>query len=122
MSQLADYAFKIKHKKGADNVPADALSRLNLTNFDEEDMAFVEKIINLVGLQFNPEMEIIEYHEMMEAAERIEDEELEPLELNSFEFFSAQALFYFEGEAEDSTEQSRKLSSTEQSPANPVVS
>ena len=37
LSELADYAFKIEHKKGADNVLADALSRLNLPNGDEED-------------------------------------------------------------------------------------
>ena len=29
LSELADYAFKIEHKKGVDNVLADALSRLN---------------------------------------------------------------------------------------------
>ena len=53
MSELADYAFKIEHKKGADNLLADALSRLNLPNCDEEDMDYVEKIINSVGMQFD---------------------------------------------------------------------
>ena len=32
---------------------------LNLPNGDEEDMAYIEKIINSVGLQFYPEMEIL---------------------------------------------------------------
>ena len=61
-------------------------------------MAYVEKIINSVGLQFDPEIEILEFHEMMEATQEKEEEELEPLELNSFEFF-AQELFHFEGKA-----------------------
>ena len=47
------YQFKIEHKKGADNILTDALSRLNLPNCDEEDMTYAEKIINSVGLQFN---------------------------------------------------------------------
>ena len=50
---------------------------------------------------------------MKEASEDKDEEEQEPLELNSFEFF-AQALLYFEGEAKG------KLSSSEQSPASPV--
>ena len=72
----------------------------------------MEKIINLVGLQFDPKLEILEFHEMVEAKQDSEKEETEP---NSFEFF-AQALLYFEGEAKG------KLSSTEQSPDNPVES
>ena len=32
LSELADYQFKIEHKKGAENILADALSRLNLPN------------------------------------------------------------------------------------------
>ena len=116
LSELADYQFKIEHKKAADKILADALSRLNLPNCDEEDMTRLEKIINSVGLQFEPEMEILEFHEMMEAMETaVEEEEPEPVELNSFEFF-VQALSFFEGEAQG------KLSSTEQSPANPVGS
>ena len=58
-------------------------------------------------------MEILEFHEMIEATKEHEEEEIEPLELNSFEFF-AQALLNFEGEAKG------KLRSLEQSPANPV--
>ena len=79
---------------------ADLLSRLNLPNCDEEDMAYVEEIINSTRLQFDPEMEILEFHEMKKeiATKEIEEEEIEPLEINSFEFF-AQALFHFEGEA-----------------------
>ena len=113
MSELADYAFKKKHKEGADNVLADALTWLNLPNCDEEDMEYVEKIINSVGLQVDPEMEILEFHETREATNEIEEEGIYPLELNSFKFF-AQVLLHFEGEAK------RKLSSTEQSPAKPV--
>ena len=78
-------------------------------------MAYVEKIINSVGLQFDPDMEILEFHEMIETAKEQEEEEIEPLELNSFEFF-AQALLHFEGKAKG------KLRSTEQNPANPVGS
>ena len=78
-------------------------------------MEYVEKIISSVGLKFDPEIEILEFHEMVEAKQGKEEEETEPLELNSFEFF-AQALLHFEGEANG------KLSSTEQSPANPVGS
>ena len=32
LSELADYQFRIEHKKGAENILADALSRLNLPN------------------------------------------------------------------------------------------
>ena len=68
------------NKKGADNILAYARSRLNLPDCDEE---YVEKIINPVGLQFDPEMEILEFHEMMEAMETVaEEEEPEPVELN----------------------------------------
>ena len=59
-------------------------------------------------------MEILEFHEMMEALEMAE-EGPEPVELNSFEFF-VKALSYFEGEAIG------KLSSDEQSPSTPVKS
>ena len=75
----------------------------------------MENIINSVGLQFDHEMEILEFHEMNKTEKEKEVEEQAPLELNSFEFF-AHALFHFEGEAKG------KLSSTEQSPANPVRS
>ena len=75
LSELSDYSFKKVHKKGADNVLADSLPRLNLPNGDEEDMAYVEKIINSVELQFDPDMEILEFHEMIEAAKEHEEEE-----------------------------------------------
>ena len=61
------------------------MSRLNLPNGDEDDMTYVEKIINSVGLEFDPEMEILEFHEMREDSE-VKNEE--PLELNSLEFFA----------------------------------
>ena len=74
-------------------------------------MTYLEKIINSVGLQFEPEMEILEFHEMMEAMKTaVVEEEPEPVELNLFEFF-VQALSYFEGEKPG------KLSSTEQEPS-----
>ena len=58
-------------------------------------------------------MEILEFHEIMAAMEMAEEEEEpEPVELNSFEFF-VQALSYYEGEAKG------KLSSYEQSPSTP---
>ena len=80
-----------------------------MPNCDEEDMAYVEEIINSMGLEFDPDIEILEFHEIMEAMGTVKEEEIpEPLELNSFEFF-VQALSYFESEANG------KLSSSEQS-------
>ena len=67
MSELADYQFKIEHKKSAENILEDALSRLNLPNDDEEDLTYVEKILNAVGLEFDPEIEILEFGEMIGA-------------------------------------------------------
>ena len=79
-------------------------------------MKYAERIINSVELQFDPIMDILEFHEMMEAMEMAEEgDEPEPVELTSFEFF-IQALSYFEGEAKG------KLSSDEQSPCTPVKS
>ena len=49
-------------------------------------MAYVEKMTNAVGLEFDPEIEILEFHEIMGAMETVE-EIPEPLEFNSFEFF-----------------------------------
>ena len=51
-------------------------------------MKYAEKIISLVGLQYDPEMEILEFHEMREATEmRKSVKEPGPVESNSFEFF-----------------------------------
>ena len=58
LSELADYQFKIEHKRGADNILADALSRLNLPNEEEENMEYVEKIINSVGLECDSDRNI----------------------------------------------------------------
>ena len=57
-------------------------------------MEYVEKIINSVGLEFDPDVEIIEFGEMVGATEteKEEKEQVTP-ELNSFEFF-VQALSY----------------------------
>ena len=87
------------------------MSRLNLPNDDEDNIEYVKKIINSVGLEFDPNIEIIEFGEMVGATEAAKEENGQvPPELNSLEFF-VQALSYFEGEA------SGKLSSDEQSPA-----
>ena len=116
MSELADYQFKIEHKRDAENILEDALSRLNLPNDEEENMEYVEKIINSVGLEFDPDVEIIEFGEMVGATEAEKEEKGQvPPELNALEFF-VQALSYFEGEA------SGKLSSDEQSPTSLVAS
>ena len=116
MNELADYQFKIEHKRGADNILADALSRLNLPNDDEDNMEYVEKIINSVGLNFDLNIEIMEFGEMIGATEiQKEEQERDPPELNAFEFF-VQALSHFEGEARG------QLSSDEQSPTSPVES
>ena len=75
-----------------------------------------EKIINSDGLQFDPDMEILEFNEMIEAKETGEsEEEPNPIELNKFEFF-IQVISYFECETKGI------LSSSEQSPASPVES
>ena len=90
---------------------ADALSRLNLPNDEEETTEYIEKIINSVGLVCDPDIEILEFGEMIGATENEREENGQvPPELNSFEFF-AQVLLYFEGEANG------QLSSEEQSPA-----
>ena len=92
------------------------MSRLNLPNDEDEDLTYVEKIIYSVGLEFDPEIEIVEFGEMVGALATVEEEkEPEPVELNSVEFF-IQALSYFEGEA------SGQLSLGKQSPASPVAS
>ena len=66
LNNLADYSFKIEHKKGTDNILADALSRLNLPAFEDDEPTRIEKIINSVGLKYESSMEIIEFHDMIE--------------------------------------------------------
>ena len=62
-----------------------ALSRLNLPNCDEDNMAYAEKIINSVDLQFDSDMEILEFHEMIEAMEAVvSEEEPQPVELKKY--------------------------------------
>ena len=39
LNDLADYNFKIEHKKGTDNILADALSRFNLPAFEDDEPA-----------------------------------------------------------------------------------
>ena len=85
-SKLADYQFKIENKKGSENILANALSWLNLPNGEEEDMAYVEKIINSVGLEFDPEMAISEFSEITEAMETVE-EEPEPFFVLALSYF-----------------------------------
>ena len=118
MSELDDYRFKIEHKKGKDNILVDALSSLNLPNCEEEDItfqtAYVKKIINSVGLQYESEIEILEFHDMINALEE-SIEEPDPFKLNSFEFF-IQELSFFEGEAKGT------VGSSEPDPASPVKS
>ena len=48
-----------------------------MPNDDKEDVAYVEKIINAVGLEFDPEIEILELSEMIEAMGTV-GEEKEP--------------------------------------------
>ena len=70
-----------------------------------------------MGLQYEGEIEIVEFHNMIEseAQEENPDEESDPVELSSLEFF-IKALSYFEGDANG------QLSSSEQSPASLVRS
>ena len=51
-----------------------------------------------MGLEFESDIEILEFSEMIGTTEMEEETETVPLEFNSFEFF-ANALSYFEGEA-----------------------
>ena len=68
-----------------------------------------------MGLQYEGEIEIVEFHNMIEseAQEENPDEESDPVELNSLEFF-IKAMSYFEGE------NNGELSSVEQSPVSLV--
>ena len=108
-----------KGKQPIPRVPRPCILKLDYDstpNDDEEDVAYVDKIINAVGLEFDPKIEILEFSEMIGAMGTVgEEKEPEPVELNSFEFF-VQALSHFEGEARG------QLSSGEQSPATPVES
>ena len=76
-------------------------------------MFCVKKIINAVGLEFDPDIEVFEFSEMIGATGTATTEnDPEPVEINSFEFFFfAQPLSNFEGEALG------QLSSDGQSPA-----
>ena len=65
---------EIEHKRGADNILADALSRLNLPNDEEENTEYIEKIINSVGLECDPDIEILEFGEMIGADENEREE------------------------------------------------
>ena len=104
LSDLACYSFKIEYKKGSDNIIADASSRLNLLWFQDEEPTKVEKIINSVRLQYESEIEIIEFHNIIEfeSQKQNPDWESDPVELNSLEFF-IKALSYFEEEANRKT-------------------
>ena len=62
------------------------MSRLNLLECEEEDTAYVEKIINAVGLEYEADIEILEFDDMINATEAPIEEPV-PFELNSFEFF-----------------------------------
>ena len=78
-------------------------------------MEYVEKIINSVGLEFESDIEIIEFSQMIGTTEIKEEKEQDLTEINYFEFFT-HPLSYFEGEALG------QLSSEEQSPASPMAS
>ena len=71
--------------------------------------------LNAVGLQYEGEIEIVEFHNMIGSEAQEENPDEDPVELNSLEFF-IKALSYFEGEANG------QLSSSEQSPASLVRS
>ena len=117
LNDLADFSFKIEHKKGTDNILADALSRLNLPMLEDDEPARIEKIINSVGLQYESDIEIIEFHDNIEFEAQEEDlEEITDLfKLNTIEIF-IKTLSYFEEEANG------QLSSTEPSIASLVRS
>ena len=66
LNDLADYNFKIEHKKGTDNILADAVSKLNLPVFKDDEPERIEKIINSVGQQYESDIEIIDIHDMIE--------------------------------------------------------
>ena len=59
-------AFEQVNKIEIDNILTDALFRLNLPVFDEEAPSQKETIINSVGLKYESDIEIIEFHNMIE--------------------------------------------------------
>ena len=68
--------------------------------FENEESTRIEKIINPVGLQYESDIKVMEFNDMIESETQEEsdpDGELNPVELNSLEFF-IKALSYFEGD------------------------
>ena len=116
LRDLVEYKFRTEHKKEADSVLA--LSRLNLSECNDEKTTYAEKIIYFVGLRFESGMEIIEFHNIIvndQEEKGKSAEESDPIEFNSQEFF-VKALSYIECKVRG------KLSSKEQSPNSPVRS
>ena len=82
LDHLSIYTFEIEHKKGADNLLADALSILNIPEYQQET-AFADQIINAVNIILNQEGQDMRLHEWTN--QEIEDsiaspEEPEPVE------------------------------------------
>ena len=81
--------------------------------FEREEPTSTEKIINAVGLQFEEEIEIVEFHNMIESEAQEEnlEEESDPVELNLLEFF-LKALSYFEEETNGPQQEAKPNNST----------
>ena len=56
--------FEIEHKKGTDNLLADALSRLNIPECHQQpETTFVDQIINTVNILLNADDQEMRIHE-----------------------------------------------------------
>ena len=100
LGDLADYEFKIQHKKGKDNILADALSRLNLPESFHPDEEFTDKIINYIGVDNREKVVINEFYNMIQDEEAVETTclsdkgDFDPIELNSLDFFVSAMSFF----------------------------
>ena len=77
LDHLSIYTFEIEHKKGAGNLLADALSRINIPEFQQET-TFADQIINAVNIILNQEGQEMRLHEWTN--EEIEDSIASPEE------------------------------------------
>ena len=92
LDHLPIYTFEIEHKKGAVNLLADALSRLNIPECHQKT-TYADQIINAVNIILNQEGQEMRLHERTN--EEIEDKISSLERFNSLDFF-VHALSYFE--------------------------
>ena len=64
LDHLSMHTFEIEHKKGTDNLLADALSRLNIPECrQDQEITFVDQIINAVNIVLNANDQEMIIHE-----------------------------------------------------------